>query len=65
MQIIFKSALYIVVYGMAGQWGLRHSTGNSTQSLVIIYMEKESEGMDMCTCITEPLCCTAEMITTL
>ena len=40
---------------------LLYSTGNSTQSFMIIYMGKESEKG----CITESLCCRAKIITTL
>ena len=46
---------------------LLYSTENSTQYFVIIYVGKESERqwMDVCTYVTESLCCTEEMITTL
>ena len=55
------------MYGMTSQWGPPvYSTENSTQYSVIIYKEKESEKeWVLCTCITESLCCTAEIITTL
>ena len=43
-----------------------YSTGNSTQYSVVTYTGKESEKeWGMCICITESLCCTAEIITTL
>ena len=35
---------------------LLYSTGKSTHCSVITYM-----GMDMCICLTESLCCTAEI----
>ena len=44
---------------------LLYSTGNSNQYSLTIYKEKESEKMDRCICITESLCCIAEIITTL
>ena len=44
---------------------LLYNTENSTQHFLIIYLGKESERMDVCTCITESLCCSAEIITTL
>ena len=53
------------VYGMIGQQDPWYSTENSTQYSVIIYMGKESKRMDVSTCMTESLCSTAEIITTL
>jgi len=45
---------------------LLYSTENYTQYSVMIHMGKESETeYDVCIYITESLCCTAEMITTL
>ena len=53
---------HTMVYGMDGQWDLlyMYSTGPSIQYSVITYM-----GMDMCICMTESICCTAEINTTL
>ena len=43
---------------------LLYSTVNSMQYSVKTYMGKEpKKAMDMCICITESLCCTAEIIT--
>ena len=43
---------------------LVYSTGHSTQYFLMSYIRKESEKrMEMCTCITKSLCCTAEIIT--
>ena len=40
---------------------LPYSTGNSTHYSVIAYMGKESKKrVDICICITDSLCCTAE-----
>ena len=45
---------------------LLYSTESSTKYSVIIYMGKESEReWDVCICITELLCCTAEIITSM
>ena len=45
---------------------LLYSTGNPTQYSVITYMEKECEKEWIhVMCITESLCCIAEIITTL
>ena len=43
---------------------LQFSPGNSTQFSVMICMGKESKRGDMCMCITDTLCCTAETNTT-
>ena len=40
--------------------GLLYSTGNSTR-----YSARASMGMDVCRCITQSLCCTAEIHTAL
>ena len=51
---------------MIGQQELADSIGNSTQYSVMVCIGKESEKeWIMCICITESLCCTAEMITAL
>ena len=43
-----------------------YNPGNSTQYFVIVYRGKESEKRtDVCTCITDSICCTAEIVTTL
>ena len=58
--------VHTVVCVMTGQLGPPvYSTENSTQYSVVIYVGKESERMGVCTCTTESLCGTAEMITTL
>ena len=44
---------------------LLYSTGNPTQYFVIIYLETELKRVDICVCITDSLCCMAEMNTTL
>ena len=44
---------------------LLYSTGKSTGYSVIIYTTKNLKKKDMYICITESLCCTAEIITTL
>ena len=45
---------------------LLYSTGNSAQYSAITYMRKESEIIvDICICITDSFCCTAENNTTL
>lgn len=49
------------VYGTIDQDLLLYSTENATQYSVMIYVGKESERMDMCTHMTESLCCTVEM----
>ena len=41
------------------------STGSSTQYCAIIYVGRETERMDVCTWIIEPLCCTREVTTAL
>ena len=40
---------------------LLYSTGNSTQYSVIICGKRVWKRMDVCTCITESLCCTEEI----
>ena len=58
--------MHTEVYGMTGHWGPAiYSTGDSTQYSVKNSMGKESEKEWMCVCITESLCCTAEITTTL
>ena len=52
--------MHIMVYGMDGQQGLLYSTGNSTQ-----YSVMTSVGVDLCLCMTESLCCTIEINSTL
>ena len=44
---------------------LLSSTGSSMYYSVITYMGKESEREWTCVCVTESLCCTTEIITTL
>ena len=45
---------------------LLYRAGNSTQSSVMTYMGKESEKrVDLCICVTDSLCCTAETNTIL
>ena len=45
---------------------LLYSTGNSTQYSAMTYMRKESKKrVDICICVTDCLCCTAETNTTL
>ena len=45
---------------------LLYSTGNSIQHSVMTYMGIENEKeLDICICITDSLCCTAETNTTL
>ena len=39
---------------------LLYSIGNSAQYSVMTYMGKESKTVDICTRITDSLCCTAE-----
>ena len=59
-----------LVYAHCGIWndwpnGTCSIAENSTQYSVIIYVGKKSERRDMYVCMTESLCCTAEMITAL
>ena len=45
---------------------LLYSTGNSTHYSIMTHMGKESKKrIDICVCITDSLCCTAETNTTL
>ena len=56
--------MHTVVCGMDGQQGPAVQTGKSTYYSVITYRGEEiRKRMDVC--ITESLCCTAEIITTL
>ena len=47
-------------YDIWNRWSMGTCTGNSTQCSVITHME-----MDMCMCMAESLCCTAEINTIL
>ena len=58
--------MHTVVYGMDGQWG----TSVEHRELYPIFCDnlcgkRIQKRMDACICITELLCCTAEIITTL
>ena len=57
--------MYTEVSGTIGQRGPACSTGSSAQYSVIICEGKESEKMDVCTCITGSLCCIADIIAAL
>ena len=48
--------MHTLVNGMGGQWDMLYSTGKSTQCSVITYM-----GMDVCICVAESLCYTADI----
>ena len=50
---------------MIGQRGPADSAENSTQHSVRVYAEKNLKEDGCGTCVTEPLCCTEEITTTL
>ena len=57
--------VYSIVWNGRSTGALLYSTGNSVQYSVVTSMEKGPEKMDVCICVTELLCCTAEIITIL
>ena len=58
--------IHTIVYGMNGQWGpaVQHR-GFSSIFCDNLQGKKIWERMNMCTCITESLCCTVEINTLL
>ena len=60
-KVVFpKLPIHLLLMEWVVNGDLLYSTGKSTQYSVIVYMR-----MDMCICITESLCCAAEVNTTL
>ena len=55
-----KLPIHLLLMEWVVNGDLLYSTGKSTQYSVIVYMR-----MDTCICITESLCCVAEVNTTL
>ena len=57
--------MHTKVYGTIGQQGPAVQQREPSQYSVIMYVGKESEGMDMCIYMTESLHCREEIITAL
>jgi len=58
--------MHIEVYGMTGQWGPAAEHRELRPIFYDnLYGKRKGKRMDVCICITESLCCTAEIITTL
>ena len=57
----FRTDMYTLLYlKWLANKDLLYSTGNTAQYSVVAYMGKESKRVDICICITDSLCCTAE-----
>ena len=59
--------MHTIVYGMDGQWGptVKHRELYQYSVITYIYEKKNWKKMDVCICISESLCCIAEIIMTL
>ena len=55
--------LHTELYAQLAKWDLLYGTEKSTQNSLITYVGKESEGMNICICMTGLPCCTAKIIT--